>query len=122
MFCVHPANKEITVQQAVDYVGSSTRAKKFFYCKGIPLIYWWEVFIACQSANGRTFVCPAHIKDTRNVLVYILKTRCNNPHLDCLIYNMDRKQCSVVKKAAQWENKFEVDPSRCEFDHAELNE
>jgi hypothetical protein len=38
---IYIANKQYKVHQAVNFVGTSARTKKFFRRPGLPNIYWW---------------------------------------------------------------------------------
>jgi hypothetical protein len=87
-------------------VNSSTSKKLFVSDPPFRKIYWWEVYHGIISSSY-TFVCPCRLEGNNWVLCLILKTRCNNPHFDCLIYDMDMDKCFVLKSTVQtWYNSF----------------
>jgi hypothetical protein len=102
----------------MDCVGGRANDKKLFVQDGLPLIYWWDVFTAMLSSGKayKTFVCPCRIVDTNLVLVYILKTRCNRPHYDCLVYDIDTDKAFVMRQASKWQSNFQLDPTLQDYD------
>lgn len=112
----------ISFIHVVDCVGAS-RGKKLFIQEGLPLLYWWDVYTAmqCPGKENKTFVCPCRVVNTTLVLVFILKTRCNKPHYDCLVYDMDTKKAFVLRMQTKWESKYELDPTLHDYDVDAMN-
>lgn len=88
--CCHVGPVTRDLKYDVDFINGGAKAKKLFLADDIPVLYWWQVFVAMQSGGkgNKTFVCPCRIKGTDLVLVYVLRTRCNKPHYDCLVYDI----------------------------------
>lgn len=89
----------------------------------MPVFYWWELFVAMQSnlKVNRTFVCPCRIKGTALVLVYIMRTRCNKPHFDCLVYDIVDKKAYVQHQSDKWEANYECDPELQDYSLDDMN-
>lgn len=85
-----------------DCVVSRSNDKKLFTQEGLPKLYWWEVYTAMQSPGKacKTFVCPCRIVGTRLVLVFMLKTRCNKQHYDCLVFDIDDKKAKIIRQSS----------------------
>ena len=75
----------------------------------------------CPARNNKTFICPCRIKGTSLVLVWVLKTRCNKPNFDCLVYDMDADEARVVRQAEKWQVMFECDPALQDYDVDRMN-
>lgn len=102
-----------------DAITSGQRSKKGFIETGIPTLYWYEVISAmiCPGKKNKTFVCPCRIKGTDIVLVWILRTRCNKPRYDCLVYDVRTDKAYVVNALGyNWEHNYECDETLEDFD------
>lgn len=72
------------------------------------------------AKGNKVFVCPCRIIGTDLVLAYILKTRCNRPHYDCLVYNIIDKTVNVVRQGDKWEVNYDLDVNLVDFDINEV--
>lgn len=74
------------------------------------------------TGNGyKTFICPSRIKGTDLVLLYIFKTRCNRPHVDCLVFDIVQLTVYVIKQSSGWQTSFECDPSLQDYNVEDMN-
>ena len=107
----------------LNYIGSGARQPKLLIEEGLPVLYWWEVYVAmqCPARGNKLFICPCRIKDTSLVLVWILRTRCNAPHFDCLVYDMDSDDARVVRQSEKWQGIYECDPTQQDYDINRMN-
>lgn len=113
----------IAFMYTADYVGSRSKEKKLFTQADLPKLYWWDVYTAMQTPGkaSKTFICPCRIVGTSLVLVFILKTRCNKPNYDCLVYDMDSDKAHVMRQDTKWQSTFELDVSLQDYDVDAMN-
>jgi hypothetical protein len=108
----------------LDYVAANARSRKLFLVDGLKKLYWYEVFTAMISPGRRNkiFVCPCRIKGTDLVLVWILKTRCNKPRYDCLVYNIKTDLATVINaNNVNWEKDYDCDVTLEDYDFAMMS-
>lgn len=104
-------------------LGPGNRQPKLLIEDGLPVLYWWEVYTAmqCPARANKVFICPCRIKGTTLVLVWILRTRCNSPHLDCLVYDIESDEVRVVRQSEKWQVLYECDPKLEDYDSDRMN-
>jgi hypothetical protein len=102
----------------INFIGSGPRQPRLLIEKELPVLYWWEVYVAmqCPAKGNKLFFCPCRIRGISLVLAWILRTRCNAPHFDCLVYDMDSDEARVVRQSEKWQAKYECDPTLQDYD------